>query len=211
MARPAEFDRSEVIRKATAAFCRTGYTATSISELVKVTNLKPGSLYGAFNSKRGLFLEVLSVYAAERKNIVHARLTSSSSPLDCLRFYFDELLDEIDCSENNPQADLIVKTIVELGAEDEEIRELAKRHLASIEVLIAELLERAIACGELSNDAQPARMAKFIVANIIGIRVTGGTHLSREEFQALIDQMFTVLDIPNKPQQNTTSSCSVTA
>jgi TetR/AcrR family transcriptional repressor of nem operon len=59
MARPAEFDRNDVLNKAMDVFWRTGYTATSVSDLVHATNLKPGSLYAAFNSKRGLFLEVI--------------------------------------------------------------------------------------------------------------------------------------------------------
>lgn len=55
MARPREFQEAQVIDHATALFARLGFNGTSIDDLLAATNLKRGSLYKAFGSKRNLF------------------------------------------------------------------------------------------------------------------------------------------------------------
>ena len=64
MARPVSFDREQVLERATAVFWERGFCETSMSQLVDATRLQPGSLYAAFRSKEGLFLEALDHYAA---------------------------------------------------------------------------------------------------------------------------------------------------
>lgn len=59
MARPRNFDESDVIDRAADAFGRLGYAACSVDDLVDATGLQRGSLYKAFGSKRGLFEQVL--------------------------------------------------------------------------------------------------------------------------------------------------------
>lgn len=59
MGRPRTFDEEDVIVRAAAVFSRLGYSACSIEDLVEATRLQRGSLYMAFDSKRGLFEKVL--------------------------------------------------------------------------------------------------------------------------------------------------------
>ncbi|MEH3075969.1 MAG: TetR family transcriptional regulator [Quadrisphaera sp.] len=60
MARPRSFDEAVVVDAATRCFTDLGYAATSVDDLVSATGLHRGSLYGAFGSKRGLFLAALA-------------------------------------------------------------------------------------------------------------------------------------------------------
>ncbi|MBD3610778.1 MAG: helix-turn-helix transcriptional regulator, partial [Gammaproteobacteria bacterium] len=62
MARPVEFEMDTVLQKAMDTFWEHGYSATSMSNLVEVTGLKPGSIYAAFGSKEGLFLSAIDKY-----------------------------------------------------------------------------------------------------------------------------------------------------
>lgn len=59
MGRRRTFNEAEVIDLAGTAFLRTGYEGTSVDDLVEATGLRRGSLYSAFESKRGLFLLAL--------------------------------------------------------------------------------------------------------------------------------------------------------
>lgn len=59
MARQREFVETLAIDAAATVFCRQGYAATSIEQLVEATGVHPGSLYAAFGNKRGLFLRIL--------------------------------------------------------------------------------------------------------------------------------------------------------
>lgn len=62
MGRPRSFDEATVLDAAGAVFVRGGYEGTSVDDLVTALNLRRGSLYQAFGSKRGLFLAVLRRY-----------------------------------------------------------------------------------------------------------------------------------------------------
>ena len=59
MGRTRSFVESEVVAAARRAFLATGYEGTSVDDLVTATGLHRGSLYGAFGSKRGLFVAAL--------------------------------------------------------------------------------------------------------------------------------------------------------
>lgn len=54
-----------MLEKAKIAFLRSGFEGTSIDELVLKTGLLRGSLYAAFDSKRGIFIRVLKQILAE--------------------------------------------------------------------------------------------------------------------------------------------------
>lgn len=64
MGRNRSYDEDEVLVKCAAQFLQTGYEGTSIDDLVTATGLHRGSLYGAFGSKRGIFLAVLAQLAS---------------------------------------------------------------------------------------------------------------------------------------------------
>ncbi|KJY64587.1 TetR/AcrR family transcriptional regulator [Bifidobacterium polysaccharolyticum] len=59
MGRKRSFDDDEVLARAREIFLEHGYEGTSIDALVKATGLLRGSLYGAFGSKRGMFVAAL--------------------------------------------------------------------------------------------------------------------------------------------------------
>ena len=59
MGRKRGFDDGEVLARAREVFLVHGYEGASIDALVKATGLLRGSLYGAFGSKRGMFVAAL--------------------------------------------------------------------------------------------------------------------------------------------------------
>jgi len=59
VARPRQFDEEKIIAAVRDLFWRQGYAATSLDDLMQVTGLGKGSIYGAFGDKRNLFLAVL--------------------------------------------------------------------------------------------------------------------------------------------------------
>lgn len=59
MGRAPEYDRDNVLSAAGALFGRFGYAGCSIEDLVQGLGIHRGSLYKAFGSKRGLFIEAL--------------------------------------------------------------------------------------------------------------------------------------------------------
>lgn len=59
MGRSRSFDNREVLDHVRTVFLERGFEGASIDDLVKATGLLRGSLYGAFGSKRGMFVAAL--------------------------------------------------------------------------------------------------------------------------------------------------------
>jgi TetR/AcrR family transcriptional repressor of nem operon len=193
MARPAQFKREEVVEKAMQAFWDHGYGATSLADLVEVTDLHPGSLYAAFQSKEGLFLAALDHYGKDSAVRVEQTLAEANSPLEGVRAYLQQLAEDA----ANPRAKrscLLVNSVLELGRHNKTVQKRVTHHLDTIEGLFRGALEAAQANGVLSADKDPAALAAFVMCNIWGLRVLGGTAPTPERTEAVVRQVLALLD-----------------
>jgi TetR/AcrR family transcriptional repressor of nem operon len=193
MARPAQFERTDVLDKAMQAFWDQGYCATSMADLVEATGLKPGSLYGAFHSKQGLFLAALDHYGERGAARLHQALAEAETPLQGIRGFFRRLAGDI----GDPQARrscLLVNSVLELARRDAAVQQRVNRHLDAMEGLFRHALETAQTNGELAPDKDAAALAAFLMSNIWGLRVLAGTDPAPERVQAVVEQLPALLD-----------------
>ena len=174
MARPVQYDREEILDKAMQTFWEQGYCATSMATLVETTDLKPGSLYAAFESKQGLFLAALDHYGALSAEKLKARLSKSESPLGAIESYFDRLADDIE-KPRGKNSCFLVNTVLELSRRDAQIRKRINRHFGNIESAFVDALTNARERGELDAHTDCTALAAFLMNNIWGLRVLAGT------------------------------------
>jgi TetR/AcrR family transcriptional repressor of nem operon len=192
MARPAQFEREAVLDKAMQAFWDHGYCATSMAHLVAATGLKPGSLYGAFHSKQGLFLAALDHYGERGAARLRQALADADSPLQGIRGFFRRLAEDI----ADPQARrscLLVNTVLELSRQDEIVQQRVNQHLGAMEGLMRQALEEARTNGELAADKDPAALAAFLMTGIWGLRVLAGTDPAPERVEVVVEQLLAPL------------------
>ncbi len=78
MSREPEYNRGEALTAAASLFGRIGYEGCSIGDLVRELKVHRGSLYNAFGSKRGLFLEALRHHIAGPVGELSAALAADS-------------------------------------------------------------------------------------------------------------------------------------
>jgi TetR/AcrR family transcriptional repressor of nem operon len=193
MARPIQFDRNDVLGKAMQAFRDQGYNATSMSDLVDVTDLGPGSIYAAFDSKEGLFLAALDHYAEHSMAKIARTLTEADSPLEGIRSYFRKLGRKA-AGEHANRSCLLTNTVLEMARQNEIVQKRVNRHLGSIEALFRQALESAQTNGELSPDKDPKALAAFLMTSIWGLRVLGGTNPAPARIRSVINQLLTMLE-----------------
>lgn len=193
MARPAQFKREEVLEKAMRAFWDHGYGATSLTDLVEVTDLNPGSLYAAFESKESLFLAALDHYGERSVARVERTLAEAESPLAGIRDYLLQLGEDA-ASPRAKRSCLLVNTVLEQARQNKTVQKRVNRHLDTIEALFRRALETAQANGELSPDKDPGALATFLMCNIWGLRVLGGTAPTPERVRAVVSQLLAILD-----------------
>lgn len=117
MGRTATFDRADAVRAARGVFWDRGYEATSIPDLEQATGLKRSSLYHAFESKKGLFDEVVENYLAESVRPLLARITSEEAKPDALNDYFATLASSISSTDRHPGCLLIAAANAPVGTD----------------------------------------------------------------------------------------------
>jgi AcrR family transcriptional regulator len=83
MARPREFEESQVLEAALQVFWVKGYDATSIDDLVTATRVGRASLYATFGDKERLFARVLEFYLAKAAELDD--IPAAKSPAQALR------------------------------------------------------------------------------------------------------------------------------
>ncbi len=173
-------------------FWRRGYHKTSVRDLTEATRLQPGSLYGAFNNKRSLFLSSLDYYAEELKQFVDSVLHSEKPPLIRIRFFFDHLLDEMR-SDPEEKGCLLVNTLLEVPAEDEEINQRVIQALEYVEQSFRQVLTEALERGELASGKDPSTLARLLMTGIFGLRVYNKMQPQREELDDIVDSLLSVV------------------
>ncbi len=184
MPRAPEFQREQVIEAALGVFWRRGYTQTSISDLVKATGLKPGSLYGAFGSKKGIFLEVLDGY--HRSFIAHldGLAGHESGALAGLVTLLDELVDDA-VTGRDRRGCLAVNTLLEMAQHDDDIAGQVRRHNEGTRVAFARLVRRAQDQGDVDGARSADDLAAFIVNSIWGLKVMSKAESDRAVLNAI--------------------------
>ncbi|MEK8144694.1 helix-turn-helix domain-containing protein [Streptomyces sp. M10(2022)] len=94
MARPRSFDEKQVLNAVRDQFWDTGYAATSLEDLMRVSGLGKGSLYAAFGDKRQLFLRALHSYTDDSHGHLREALAEAPRALDALRMLLEAPIDD---------------------------------------------------------------------------------------------------------------------
>lgn len=137
MARPRSFEEAVVVDAATRCFTDLGYAATSVDDLVAATGLHRGSLYGAFGSKRGLFLAALARHTA----------APGEGPQD----------------DDGRALDLLLVAALELAPHDDEVRDVVRDACAAIGPTAAAVLGRRL-LDRAGLDGGPPRELEALAA-----------------------------------------------
>lgn len=173
MARPIEYDPQEVLINAMHLFWEQGYEATSIQDVVKVTGLKPGSLYNRYGNKEGIFEAVVDQYATSSLAHITSILNHSDNALENIKTFLQEVIIET-ISNEKTQGCLLVKTLLVLPNKDTHIQKHIVAFFDKIEGLLTQTLQ--VAKTQNSTKVEPKSFAKFIVTAIFGLHAYHKTH-----------------------------------
>lgn len=172
--RNAEFDREQVLRSAMEAFIAKGYSQTSMQDLKRATGLHPGSIYCAFDSKRGLLLAALEQYRNERRDEFQNLFSATDSVLSGVEAYLDHVVEE--CESENIKDCLLQKALSELSQQDEAIEQVIGNMLKDWQHAFEDKFHLAQQSSEIGSSKDPAELAQFLVMNIYGLRTFSHTN-----------------------------------
>jgi AcrR family transcriptional regulator len=189
--RNAEFDREKVLRAAMNAFMDKGYANTSMQALKAATGLHPGSIYCAFENKRGLLLAAIAQYRQDRSAEFQRFFQdeAKNGVLNSLKSYLEHTVNEC-LSCDTTKACLLTKALNELAEQDDEIQEILIGNINQWQASIADVFQRAISAGEIESSRDATQLARFFVMGIYGLRTYAHTHPEAGILKQLAAQLF---------------------
>lgn len=174
MGRPRKFTDTQLVRDAMDVFWDRGFRGASVSDLSRATGALPGSLYGAFGDKRGLFAAALECYEKDGRERVRELLGQGSSPIEGLRLYLQWQVD-LACGTAGRHGCMMVKTAMELAPGDAPAAATVHRTFTGLRELLTEAVRTVQLAGEMSARWTPETAAGALLALVEGFQVLGRT------------------------------------
>lgn len=190
MARSKEFDEEVALDKAMTVFWRQGFEKTSIQDLVDQMGIHRRSLYDTFGDKHALFVQTLERYESLIASQIRKQITDEMTTIESIRKIFELA---IYSDSSYPKGCLMVNTAVELSLLDNEVSQRIKSAFKQTENLIADLLIRGQARGEVSSSFDSSELARYIHNALIGVRVFVKTTSDPQELESTIDLTLSIL------------------
>lgn len=179
MARHREFDEDRVILAIRDEFWDKGYAATSMDDLLRVSGLGKGSLYGAFGDKRSLFLRVLRDYDDANLLTLRERLESAARGIDLVREFVQGPAGDPTGAAAR-RGCLLANSNAELATSTPDVAAEARRSYDAITTILTAALERAQREGDLDPDVDADETARAALVAQLGLMALGRTGMNIE-------------------------------
>ena len=166
--RPRKASDEEIFAAAYRAMTRLGPGELTLAEIAAEAGLTAGALVQRFGSKRELLLRLSDGAADGNAAFIRGLRKKHRSAIAVLRAYAECMAD----LASSPAALARNLAYLQIDLTDEDFRKrlLAQSHATRAAMI--ELLEDAVAGGELSRDADPAALAKTVETTLSGSLLT---------------------------------------
>lgn len=175
MGRPREFDDKVVLEHAMEEFWSNGYAGTSPAQLAEATGVAKGSLYNAFQSKRGLFERCLDLYHLQISEIAKTLMQHPGTTRECIGAALRAIVDA-DLAHPTRRGCLIGNTAVEMAGHDAGIAEKLRRMQDESTGWFQARIERGQRDGDVARDRDSRAYADFLANTLTGLRVMAMNH-----------------------------------
>lgn len=172
--RSAEFDRQYVLRSAMTMFVEKGYGKTSMQDLKRATGLHPGSIYCAFENKRGLLIAALEQYQLDQTDWFHQIFDKHETVFEGFKDYMEHVLEE--CEREEIQDCLLQKAMNELLRQDDEVESMISDMLNNWHQMLTDKIQLMLNSDEIAPNRDARQLAEFLVMGIYGMRTMSHTN-----------------------------------
>lgn len=173
-------------------FRERGYHATSVGDLSSATGLTTGSLYKAFEDKRGIFLAAFERYVDLRTIELQHLLDAQPNGLDKIRAMLRFYAESSHGSEGR-RGCLVVSSATAVATFDQEMATKIVATVRRTESVLRTLLQQGVKDGSISSDIHVPAMAGSLLALLHGLRLTGKTGRTRHDMLATVEQSLRML------------------
>ena len=207
--RPRGFCVEDALDRAMTVFWRNGYEGASMSELTAAMGINSPSLYACFGNKQGLFRAVLERYDERRKSFMDYVMTAPDAAQMAERFLHGMADFAADTSGKNPPGCLLLQSGLSCG--EEKIPDELARHRAEKEAALRGKLEEAHKTGQLSKDANPASLARYLMTVSNGICVQAASGASAKELHDVAELALKAWPVAPPPSRKKRPRATISA
>lgn len=191
MARPPQYDCTEVLDKATKLFWEKGYRGVAVSDLVKATGLLPGSIYAKFGNKEGLYIACVQHYGtwAER---LRGEFAANASPLERVRGFFLAMARQA-ATDPDHRGCFLVSASQECDEREPSVSRAVATCLTAGEEWLAAHLRAAQAAGQVAADLDVDTVVTCLQSALSGFRVLSRSGGDTSRIPLAAETLFTAL------------------
>lgn len=190
--RPREFDMEHVLDAAVRLFRERGYNGASVADLRAMTGLTAGSLYKAFQDKRGLFVAALDHYVARREQALARHLSKARTGREKIRATLSSYADVSHGPEGRIGC-MVLAGLTDADTFDAALADRFRQALSSLERRFRNFIEQGIDDASLPDHLDASSAAQYLVCVAEGLRALGKRGAKRSEVLAIVEQAMRAL------------------
>ena len=183
MARPVNFNQTEVLDKLTLVFWEKGFYDSSIEDLSSASGLNRSSLYNSFGNKEAIFKQVLKHYQEHYSKQRLEQILKTSPVKKALEEFFLSL---IETEQNRRLGCLLVNTSIELSPHNSQIDKDLQKSFKRVEDIFYKVLEKAQKNNEIDSNKDIRPIAKYLLNNVYGIRVSARAGSTKKDLKQIV-------------------------
>lgn len=191
MGRRRTFDVEKVLDAALCVFWRKGYEGASYTDLTEAAGVERPALYSAFGNKEALFRQALARYYERYLDFIPDALELPTAREAAAHILYRSA--KLHTQYPDHPGCLGVNGVLAGSDDAEPVRKALIEARAAGEVRLRERFERAIAEGDLPDNARPDILAAFVMAVLHGMAVQAKAGFSREMLEAVAEQALSTL------------------
>lgn len=195
MARALEFDYTEALERGSRLFWETGYSNTSLRDLLRKMGIGEGSFYNTWKSKRNAYLECLKHYNATVNRKRGEALLSAPTGAAGIRALFETVLDCLDDPEAPSRICLMAGSLTPEVLAEPDLREYVEQQMAKVVEAMTARLDADKSAGLLPHSFESRLVVPVIVTYLQGIWRMALISYDRRRFEQQIDWFLTSLGL----------------
>ena len=189
MGRQQRYDRVETLEKALNLFWKNGFAGTSMRDLEKGLDMRPGSIYANFGNKELLYQEAMDLYADKTFTNFKIVMADATGFMAGLRHFITPLL----FAQDSPLACMLAKTLTDMSPDNLILRQKAGMMISGFEEIIISELEKAQSTGEITKNCDLRSLAQYIQVQIIGLRSYAELQKPKALIEDLLNEVLTAI------------------
>lgn len=193
--RTLEFDYATALERATRLFWETGYSGTSLRDLLRKMRIGEGSFYNTLKSKKNAYLECLKHYNATVNR--HRGEAFFSAPTAALgvRALFKTVLDCLDDPNTPSPVCLMAGSITHEVLAEPDLREYVQQQMSMLAKRMTARLSADREAGLLPGEFDPQLVVPIIVTYLQGLWRMALVSYDRPQYERQIDVFLTGLGL----------------